>query len=49
MNGQTNSKIMTEKQRGFAIAELLFVAAAVATSVLVGAMIEPKLPPLVGD
>jgi len=49
MNDQTNSKIMTENQRGFAIAELLFVAAAVATSVLIGAMTDPKLPPLAGD
>jgi len=45
---ETNSKI-TERQHGFAIAELLFVAATVATSVLIGAMIEPKLPPLRGD
>lgn len=48
MNMQTNSKI-TKEQHGFAVTELLFVAVTVAASVLIGAMIEPKLPPLRGD
>jgi len=48
MNEQTNSKI-TNEQHGFAVTELLFVAVTVAASVLIGAMIEPKLPPLRGD
>jgi len=48
MNEQTNSKI-TKKQQGFAITELLLVAATVATSVLVASITDPKLPPFVGD
>jgi len=48
MNDQTNYK-NTKTQQGFAITELLFVAATVVTSVLMAAITQPKLPPFVGD
>jgi len=47
MKEQTKS--IDESGPGAVIAELEFMGAAHGPSVLGGAMIEPKLPPLVGD
>jgi len=48
MNEHTRS-ITTENQHGVAIADLLSGPAPLTGMVMVAAMVEPKLPPLVGD